>query len=148
MTWLPLRECFDPSPVPDDPSRRALEWVRRAWPSLAGPLGREAVAPKRLDRRGMLTLTVGDQALLPRLQSERAELLKRLRSFLGAEMVSGVRWELGPCPIPAAPPPVRRPRALAPEAAAAAAAISDPSLRERFMAACRGLSGDGGPAPG
>jgi hypothetical protein len=151
MSWHPLRECLVPAPLTADPQRRVLAWVRQAWASLAGALPPGAAEPRGLSREGVLTVAVRDEAAAAALRKERAELLKRLQAFLGPEVVRAVRWETGPVSGPALPqgtPPPPPPLPLPAEAGRAAAAIGDPELRARFMAACRALGGAGGPERG
>ena len=148
MTWHSLHDCLDPASLAADPQRRVLEWVRQAWDSLAGALPPGSVVPRAINRRGVLMLLVRDEGLLPRVRAERAELLKRLQAFLGPGVVTAVRWKIGACPAPPSPGPAPCPSPAGPEAVKAAGAISDPALRELFMAACRGLGDGGGPARG
>jgi len=114
-----------------------LALLRAAWPVAVGlELARrtEVVA---LDR-GILRIKVPDARWQRTLLRMRADILSRLRRVAAGAAPWGLGFVVGPVAAPPEPVPVppATPAAPAPQAIVeAAAAISDPEIRTRFLAA-------------
>lgn len=115
-----------------------LSGVRTAWAEAAGPGTVNHAYPTRRSRAGVVTISCADAVWAHELNMRQDELMERLAGVLGgADVVSGLRFVVADHAIPR-PAPVREPRPPRPppdeatmkRAAAAAAMISDPELRD------------------
>jgi hypothetical protein len=114
-----------------------LALLRAAWPVAVGADLARRTEVAALDR-GILRVKVPDLRWQRSLLRMRGDILSRLRGVAGGAAPRGLGFVVGQMPEPAArvPAPTAVPAPPAPEAIArAAAAIADPELRARFLAA-------------
>ncbi len=141
MSWESLHTCL---PAGSSKANPALELIRHSWPHLAGARLSGSTSPRALDRRGMLTLQAAGPGTDDALRAQRLELLKRLQSFAGTEVVRDIRWEFQasplPAPTPSPPPP------LPVNLQGLGEKISDPDLKRAFTNACRRVLGRRSPS--
>ena len=123
-----------------------LAAVTAAWPEAVGKTVARKAWPLRIARDGTLHVATASATWANELGLMQDEILDSLRTRLGAEAPAGIRFAVGPVPEPPTanssvettsgaladvPPEVAR------EAAAAAAEIDDPDLREIVTRAAR-----------
>lgn len=115
----------------------ALALLRAAWPAAVGAELARRTEVLALDR-GVLRVRVPDMVWRRGLVRMRGDILARLRGIAGGVAPRALGFVEGPVPIAAEsrgavkqPLPVTAP----PDVRAAAEAIPDPELRERFLAA-------------
>jgi hypothetical protein len=126
-----------------------LALLRAAWPLAVGQELARRTEVVALDR-GVLRIKVGDVRWQRTLLRMRTDILSRLRGVAAGAAPRGLGFVVGPLPpvpepAPAVPPPA--PPAAAPrEVVEAAAAIPDPEIRARFLAAAAGYLARFGPA--
>ncbi len=121
-----------------------LAAVTAAWPAAVGePVSRKAW-PLRIARDGTLHVAVASATWANELALLQDDVLTSLRARLGDTAPSAVRFAVGPIPEPpaasageAAVEPLEVPPEIEDEAAAAAAEIDDPDLRELVSKAAR-----------
>jgi hypothetical protein len=114
-----------------------LALLRAAWPAAVGPDIARRTEVVALDR-GILRIKVPDAGWQRSLLRMRGDILSRLRSVAGGAAPRGLGFVSGPVahPPPAAPAAPATPAPPTPLAVtAAAAAIPDPEIRDRFVAA-------------
>jgi len=114
-----------------------LALLRAAWPAAVGQKLARRTEVVALDR-GVLRVKVPDARWQRTLLKMRADILSRLRGVAAGAAPWGLGFVVGPVPEPPEPPPAppKAPPAPAPPAVvAAAAAIPDPEVRARFLAA-------------
>ena len=109
----------------------------RAWPAAVGAENARRAWPSRLARDGTLVVHTTDSVWAFQLGMLSGEILGRLREEVGEDAPRTIRFVPGPVPAEAAAPAEERaprPPEVSPEdsadAAALAAAIEDPELRE------------------
>lgn len=116
------------------------------WPESVGDAVSRKAWPLRLGRDGTLHVAAASATWANELSLLQDEILAALRARLDAETPSGIRFAVGPIPEPerplgladeAAPGPLEVPPEVEREAAAAAAEIGDPELRELVARAAR-----------
>ena len=114
-----------------------LALLRAAWPAAVGPDIARRTEVVALDR-GILRIKVPDTRWQRTLLRMRSDILSRLRGVADGAAPRGLGFVVGPVarppePVAARPatPPVPVPSAVA----EAAAAIPDPEVRGRFLAA-------------
>jgi hypothetical protein len=114
-----------------------LALLRTAWPVAVGPELARRTEVAALDR-GVLRIKVPDLRWQRTLLRMRADILSRLRSVAGGAAPWGLGFVVGkvavppePVPVPPATPPAAAPSSVV----EAAAAIPDPEVRTRFLAA-------------
>ena len=127
-----VRRALRSSGVPD---ADVLAQVTRAWPAAVGPAIARAAWPQRLARDGTLHVTTVSSTWAFELGRMEAEIRAKLVASLGDATPPALRFAPGPVPSPPAEEEVRAeaPVPTADEsvtAAALAAGIEDPSLRE------------------
>jgi hypothetical protein len=127
-----LRRALRGAGVPD---AGVLAEVTRAWPSAVGAGIARAAWPQRVARDGTLHVTTVSSTWAFELGRMEAEIRVKLAAELGDETPPAIRFAPGPVPAPGAEEhgPAEPPRPSAAdvaEAAALAAAIEDPQLRE------------------
>jgi hypothetical protein len=142
-----VRRSLRASGVPD---AGQLAEVTRVWPDAVGPAIARAAWPQRVARDGTLHVTTVSSTWAFELGRMEADVRAKLTSLIGAAAPSALRFAPGPVPEPAAPEesPERPPPPTAEDvsaAAAIAAGIDDPELREavRKAAAASLASGRG-----
>jgi hypothetical protein len=121
-----------------------LASVTAAWPEVVGDAVARHAWPRRVGRDGTLHVATASATWAHELDLLQGDVLDGLRSRLGADAPSRVRFAVGPIPEPA-PEPLRElapkalevPRAIEEEASAAAAEIEDADLRELAARAAR-----------
>jgi|SRR5262245_21190229 len=123
-----------------------LAAVTAVWPEAVGdPVARKAW-PLRLGRDGTLHVAAASATWANELSLLQDEILAALRARLDDEAPSAIRFAVGPIPEPerpvepasgTAPGPLDVPPEVDREAAAAAAEIGDPELRELVARAAR-----------
>lgn len=110
-----------------------------AWPACVGPAVAANAWPARVDRDGTLRVHASSSVWAFELTQLAPTLLDRLRSAIGPDAPSGLRFAVGPIPEPAADAPPPRPAAPAPAAVAAAeriaAGVADDELRREVSRA-------------
>jgi hypothetical protein len=114
-----------------------LALLRATWPAAVGPEIARRTEVVALDR-GVLRVKVPDLRWQRQLMRMRADILSRLRKVARGVAPWALGFVVGPVAEPAETPPaeLEPPPATAPPAvAAAAAAIPDPEVRARFVAA-------------
>ena len=141
MSWHSLNTCLPARSCAPNP---ALDLIRHSWPHLAGIRLSGVTFPRALDRRGVLTLKAGGLEAGSALKLGKTELLKRLQAFVGTDVVREIRWEVVEAPAPAPEKPTHTP--LTPEEQGLGEKISDPDLKNSFMAACRRILGRPSPS--
>ena len=126
----------------------AMPRIVAAWPAAVGPQVARNSWPARTARDGTLHVNTSSSVWAFELGQLAPRILERLRERLGEHAPAALRFAQGhlPEPVPEEDPGVRR-AAVSPapeasvEAAALAAEIVDPELRERVeRAAALGLS--------
>ena len=127
-----VRRALRSSGVPD---AGLLAQVTRAWPDAVGPAIASAAWPQRLARDGTLHVTTVSSTWAFELGRMEADVRAKLTAALGDATPPALRFATGPVPGP--PAPEDAPVAPAPptveeaaDAAAIAAEIEDPELRE------------------
>jgi hypothetical protein len=132
-----------------------LALLRAAWPAAVGPDIARRTEVVALDR-GILRIKVPDAGWQRSLLRMRSDILARLRGVAGGAAPRGLAFVSGPVAhapqVAAAAPPAPVPPAP-PAVAEAAAAIDDPEIRARFVAAAarylaRFAPGQKGAGPG
>jgi hypothetical protein len=118
------------------PHAGALVNIVAAWPAAVGETVARNAWPQRVGRDGTLHVSTTSATWAFELGRLAEDVLARLRPKLGADAPAGLRFAPGHVPEPAAPTqeaPAQVPRPGPSErraAAAAAARIEDPELRE------------------
>jgi hypothetical protein len=109
----------------------------RAWPAAVGDGIARAAWPLRIGRDGVLQIAASSSAWSFELGLMAAEILERLRAAVPTTAITGLRFAPGPVPSAPAvsaaglqPLPASPTAADLEQAAALAAAIEDPVLRE------------------
>lgn len=122
----------------------AVAEITAVWPEVVGDAVSRQSWPLRLGRDGTLHVATSSSTWAFELDRLGPEILERLSSALAGEPPSRLRFAPGPLPEPGAeaasePPPtvLEAPAEVLREAAAAAAAIEDPELRELVARAAR-----------
>jgi hypothetical protein len=143
-----VRRALRSAGVPD---AGVLAQVTRAWPDAVGAAIARSAWPQRLARDGTLHVTTVSSTWAFELGRMEAEIRAKLAASLGDATPPALRFAPGPVPSPSAedeaPAEVRVPTAdEAAAAAALAARIEDPGLREavRRAAAASLAMGRGG----
>jgi hypothetical protein len=113
-----------------------LALLRAAWPAAVGPDIARRTEVVALDR-GILRIKVPDAGWQRSLLRMRGDILSRLRAVAGGAAPRGLGFVSGPVahapqPAPATPPAPAPP--TPPAVTAAAGAIRDPEIRDRFVA--------------
>ncbi len=113
-----------------------LALLRAAWPAAVGPELASRTEVVALDS-GVLRVRVPDAGWQRALQRMRGDILRRLRDLAGSAAPRSLGFVEGTVRAPEAKivvvsPPAPRP--LTPALTAAAEAIPDPQVRERFLA--------------
>jgi hypothetical protein len=116
-----------------------LALLRAAWPAAVGPDIARRTEVVALDR-GILRIKVPDAGWQRSLLRMRGDILSRLRSVAGDAAPRGLGFVSGPVAhapqaAPAAPAAPPTPPPTPPAVNSAAAAIQDPEIRDRFVAA-------------
>jgi hypothetical protein len=114
-----------------------LALLRAAWPAAVGPDIARRTEVVALDR-GILRIKVPDAGWQRSLLRMRRDILSRLRAVAGDAAPRGLGFVAGPvahAPQAAPPPPPAPAPPTPPAVTEAAAAIHDPEIRERFVAA-------------
>jgi len=123
-----------------------LAAVTAAWPEAVGDAVSRKAWPLRLGRDGTLYVAAASATWANELSLLQDEILAALRARLDVETPSAIRFAVGPIPEPerpleladeAAPGTLDVPPEVEREAAAAAAEIDDPELRELVARAAR-----------
>ncbi len=124
-----------------------LAELTAAWPAVVGDAVARQAWPLRIARDGTLHVATSSATWAQELTFLGDEILERLRSRLGKDAPVALKCAPGPIPEPeqhdtGAPEPTPRAPDVVPpevrsEAAAAAAAIDDPELRELVARAAR-----------
>jgi len=123
----------------------ALSRVTQVWPAAVGQAVARQAWPSRVGRNGTLYVATSSSVWAFELDRLAPEVEERLRALLGEHAPSRLRFQVGRVPEPgghtgSGPATARRlprdPESDA-EAAAAAAAIDDPELREIVVRAAR-----------
>ena len=127
-----IRRALRSSGVPD---AGVLAQVTRAWPEAVGPAIARFAWPQRLGRDGTLHVTTVSSTWAFELGRMEADIRAKLAASLGDATPPALRFAAGLVPAPPAPeePPLDTPTPTAEEtaeAAALAARIEDPGLRE------------------
>jgi hypothetical protein len=123
----------------------ALAEITAAWPHAVGDDVARQAWPLRLGRDGTLHVATASATWAFELDRLTPEIVERLTAVLGDSAPAKVRFRVGPVPEPGAAPkaaePVKPTVQASPERAAAAdsaaAANSDPELRELVSRAAR-----------
>jgi hypothetical protein len=126
----------------------ALALLRAAWPAAVGAELARRTEVVTLDR-GVLRVRVPDPTWRRGLVRMREDILGRLRRIAGGVAPRALGFIEGPVPLAAErcpSQPTKQPP-LPPALRAAAEAISDPELRERFLAAATLYLGRFSPEP-
>jgi hypothetical protein len=129
---------------------RALALMRAAWPAAVGPELARRTELVALDA-GVLRIRVPDATWRRGLLRMRGDILGRLRGVAGRAAPRSLGFVEGPVSFPPAPAGPAAPRTVAgpPRAVVeAAAAIADPEVRARFLAAAAGYLGRFAAPPG
>ena len=124
---------------------RSLAAITTAWSAAVGDTVARNAWPARIGRDGTLHVATSSATWASELGHLAVEIGERLRAELGADAPAKLRFAVGPVPEPAAPEPAADAPArlttvtpeVAHEAAAAAAVIDDPELRELVVRAAR-----------
>jgi hypothetical protein len=126
----------------------ALALLRAAWPAAVGPELARRTEVVTLDR-GVLRVRVPDQTWRRGLVRMREDILARLRRIAGGVAPRALGFVEGPVALAAQPRPSQptKKAPLPPALRAAAEAIPDPELRERFLAAATLYLGRFSPEP-
>jgi hypothetical protein len=124
-----------------------LTALTTAWPTVVGDAVARHAWPLRIAKDGTLHVATASATWAQELGFLSDEILERLRDRLGAAAPTKVRCAVGPIPeagrpedeVPREPPPAldEVPSEVRSAAASAAAAISDPELREMVARAAR-----------
>jgi Dna[CI] antecedent DciA-like protein len=123
-----------------------LAVVTAAWPEAVGDAVSRKAWPLRLSRDGTLHVAAASATWANELSLLQDEILAALRARLDVEPPSAIRFAVGPIPEPERPLELADETALGTlevppeverEAAAAAAEIDDPELRELVARAAR-----------
>jgi Dna[CI] antecedent DciA-like protein len=123
-----------------------LAALTAVWPEAVGDAVARKAWPLRLARDGTLHVAAASATWANELSLLQDEILAALRARLDVEAPSAIRFAVGPIPEPerlpgpperAAPNAVHVPPEVVREAAAAAAEIGDPELRELVARAAR-----------
>jgi Dna[CI] antecedent DciA-like protein len=123
-----------------------LAAVTAAWPEAVGDAVSRKAWPLRLGRDGTLHVAAASATWANELSLLQDEILAALRARLDVETPSAIRFAVGPIPEPerplelvdeTAPGTLDVPPEVEREAAAAAAEIDDPELRELVARAAR-----------
>ncbi len=123
-----------------------LAAVTSAWPDAVGAAVARKAWPLRLARDGTLHVAAESSTWANELSLLQDEILAALRARLGDASPASVRFAVGPIPESEALPeaaadragePLEVPPEVSREAAAAAAEIADPELRELVARAAR-----------
>jgi hypothetical protein len=109
----------------------------RVWVAVVGPAAAAHSVPIRCTRAGVLTIACSDSAWAHELSARRDQLTARLIAQCPDAGIAGLRFAVADHALPVAPevvPDAPRPPAPTPrqrlDAAAAAAGVSDPVLRD------------------
>ena len=123
-----------------------LAAVTAAWPDAVGDAVSRKAWPLRLGRDGTLHVAAASATWANELSLLQDEILAALRARLHVDAPSAIRFAVGPIPEPEGPRAVADettpetldvPPEVEREAAAAAAEIGDPELRELVARAAR-----------
>lgn len=123
-----------------------LAALTAAWPAVVGDAIARQAWPLRISRDGTLHVATSSAAWAHELTFLADEILGRLQEQIGAEAPAKLRCAAGPipetaqaieAPAPAFPDVEDMPAEVRSEAAAAAAAITDPELRALVARAAR-----------
>jgi hypothetical protein len=123
-----------------------LAAVTAVWPEVVGAAVSRRAWPLRMARDRTLHVATESATWAHELDLLGGEILERLTSRLGDDAPAKLRFAVGPVPEPleASPPiehppvpPAENPPETESQAAAAAAAIDDPELRELVARAAR-----------
>jgi hypothetical protein len=123
-----------------------LAALTAAWPEAVGDAVSRKAWPLRLGRDGTLHVAAASATWANELSLLQDEILAALRARLDVEAPSAIRFAVGPIPEPerpleladeTAPGTLDLPPEVDREAAAAAAEIDDPELRELVARAAR-----------
>lgn len=128
----------------------ALALLRATWPAAVGADLARRTELVALDR-GVLRVKVPDVRWQRTLQRMRGDILSRLRAVAGGVAPWALGFVVGPVAEPAEPPPAAPEAPLPaapPSVAEAAAAIPDPEVRARFVAAAARYLGRFAPGQG
>jgi len=126
-----------------------LALLRSAWPVAVGPELARRTEVVALDH-GVLRIKVEDARWQRTLLRMRTDILSRLRGVAAGAAPRGLGFVVGTLPPGAEPapaaPPQAPPAAAPPALVEAAAAIPDPDVRARFLAAAARYLARFGPA--